>query len=165
MLCNAFQKMEPTLRQQLAEWRITFHFNPPHAPHLGGVWEREIKSIKASLRVVLGSKPIPETVLCTVIIEVEGTLNTKPLGYISADPAHPGLIALNMLVMVDMTFHFFNNVRTHQLYWHPQMAPQSTLRRPFLVTINLRLLTRFIVTGKMEEGYHQHGCWTNRSDH
>ena len=94
MLRNTFQKMEPTLRQQLAEQQITFHFNPPHAPHFGGVWEREIKSIKASRRVVLGSQSISETVLRTVLIEVEGILNSKPLGYISADPITP-----NMLLM------------------------------------------------------------------
>lgn len=99
MLREAFQKMEPALKQQLAEQQITFHFNPPHAQHFGGVWEREIRSIKASLRVVLGSQPIPEAVLRTVLIEVEGILNSKPLGYLSADPADPDPITPNMLLM------------------------------------------------------------------
>lgn len=99
MLREAFQKVEPALRQQLAEQQITFRFNPPHAPHFGGVWEREIRSIKASLRVILGSQLIPEAVIRTVLIEVEGILNSKPLGYISSAPADPDPITPNILLM------------------------------------------------------------------
>lgn len=55
--------MEPALKHQFAGQQITFRFNPPHALPFDGVWEREVKSIKAFLSVVLGIQHIPEPVL------------------------------------------------------------------------------------------------------
>lgn len=98
-LQEAFAALEPALRDQLAEQSISFRFNPPLAPHFGGVWEREIKSVKASLQVVLKNQVLPEEVLMTVLIEVEGILNSKPLGYATSDIADPDPITPNLLLM------------------------------------------------------------------
>ncbi|XP_059364848.1 uncharacterized protein LOC132103769 [Carassius carassius] len=62
-------------------------------------WEREIRSVKSALRVVIGSQSVPEDVLQTVLIEVEGILNSKPLGYVSSDVADLDPITPNMLLM------------------------------------------------------------------
>ena len=88
-LQETFVALGPTLKDQLAEQSISFRFNPPLAPHFGGVWERDIKSVKASLQVVLKDQALPEEVLMTVLIEVEGILNSKPLGYATSDVADP----------------------------------------------------------------------------
>ena len=53
-LKQCFQAMEPKLQEHLANQQIAFNFNPTGAPHFGGVWEREIRSVKTSLRVILG---------------------------------------------------------------------------------------------------------------
>ncbi|KAL3987511.1 hypothetical protein ACER0C_014626 [Sarotherodon galilaeus] len=94
-----FAVMEPVLKQQFAEQSIDFKFNPPLAPHFGGTWEREIKSVKASLRVVLKDQAVPEEVLMTMLVEVEGILNSKPLGYATSDIADPDPITPNLLLM------------------------------------------------------------------
>ncbi|XP_037126199.1 uncharacterized protein LOC119133952 [Syngnathus acus] len=78
-LPESFAALSPELRQQLAKQKISFHFNPPAAPHFGGVWEREIRSVKAALYTTVGAQPVPEEVLRTVLLEVEGILNSKPL--------------------------------------------------------------------------------------
>lgn len=98
-LREAFKEMEPRLQEQLASYQITFKMNPPAAPHFGGAWEREIRSVKSALRVVIGSQSVPEDVLQTVLIEVEGILNSKPLGYVSSDVADLDPITPNMLLM------------------------------------------------------------------
>ena len=98
-LQEAFAALEPTLKDQLAEQSISFRFNPPLAPHFGGVWEREIKSVNASLQVVLKDQVLPEEVLMTVLIEVEGILNSKPLGYATSDIADPDPITPNLFLM------------------------------------------------------------------
>ncbi|KAK7938259.1 hypothetical protein WMY93_001585 [Mugilogobius chulae] len=98
-LKRAFKDMIPDLQEQLQKQQILFHFNPPAAPHFGGLWEREIKSIKDALRVVLANQTVPPAVLQTVLIEVEGILNSKPLGYVSADVADPDPVTPNLLLM------------------------------------------------------------------
>lgn len=98
-LKEAFAAMEPQLREGLANHQITFKFNPPGAPHFGGIWEREIHSTKAALQVVIGTEALPEEVLLTLLIEVEGMLNAKPLGYVSADAADPDPVTPSMLLM------------------------------------------------------------------
>lgn len=62
--------------------KIQFKFNPPNAPHFGGMWEREVRTIKTALRVTLGAQTVTEEVLNTVLIEIKGILNSKPLGVI-----------------------------------------------------------------------------------
>ncbi|KAK7933404.1 hypothetical protein WMY93_004300 [Mugilogobius chulae] len=98
-LQEAFQAMEPQLQEKLSEQSITFCFNPPHAPHFGGAWEREIRSVKSSLQVILQGQSVSEDLLHTVLIEVEGVLNSKPLGYVSSDIADIDPITPNMLLM------------------------------------------------------------------
>lgn len=77
--------MESELEEQLAEKLIKFCFYPPASPHFDGVWEREIQSVKKSLQVVIGPRVLKEDVLPTLLIEVEGILNSKSLGCASSD--------------------------------------------------------------------------------
>ncbi|KAK0156275.1 hypothetical protein N1851_000422 [Merluccius polli] len=79
-LREAFTEISPALQEHLAPHKIAFHFNPPAAPHFGGVWEREIRSVKSALYATVGAQPVTEEVLHTVLTEVEGILNSKPLG-------------------------------------------------------------------------------------
>ncbi len=98
-LWEAFQCMSPDLQQRLAPQKIAFHFNPPAAPHFGGVWEREIRSIKMALSATIGVQTVSEEVLRTVLVEVENILNSKPLGYVSSNVADPDPVTPNLLLM------------------------------------------------------------------
>ena len=72
--------------QEMADKGVNWYFNPPSAPHFGGSWESLVKSAKAALRVVLGSTTVKEEVLRTVLTEVMGILNARPLTHLSVDP-------------------------------------------------------------------------------
>lgn len=95
----AFASMSPHLQNQLAKQKIQFHYNPPNAPHFGGMWEREIRSVKTTMRTIIGSQTLTEEVLRTLLIEVETILNAKPLGYVSSDVADPDPVTPNYLLM------------------------------------------------------------------
>lgn len=84
----SFQATSKELQTHLAKRQICFQFNPPNAPHFGGTWERQVKSVKAALYVTLGAQTVTKEVFRTVLIEVEGILNAKPLGYVSTDVAN-----------------------------------------------------------------------------
>nr|XP_061832460.1 uncharacterized protein LOC133616862 [Nerophis lumbriciformis] len=98
-LKEAFAAMDSQLQERLAEKQIKFRLNPPASPHFGGVWEREIQSVKKSLQVVIGAQVLQAEVLLTLLIEVEGILNAKPLGYVSSDVADPDPVTPSMLLM------------------------------------------------------------------
>ena len=92
---------EKELRSLIREWNqsqitdllsqenIEWHFNPPTASHMGGVWERLVASVKRSLRVVLGNQIVSDEVLATVLVEVESVLNSRPITYCSGDAKDP----------------------------------------------------------------------------
>ncbi len=98
-LHEAFKGMSPDLQKQLAKQKVHFRFNPPGAPHFGGAWEREIRSVKSALYVSVGAQSVTEEVLRTVLTEIEGILNSKPLGYISSDISDMNPVTPNHLLM------------------------------------------------------------------
>ena len=71
------------VRLQLAQHNIQWTFNPPLAPHFGGVWERPISSAKRSL-LVLGSRRLNFSVFHTVVAEAEGILSSRPLTHVGS---------------------------------------------------------------------------------
>ena len=62
-LQETYQSLTPDLQAILAKQRISFKFSPPHAPHFGGTWEREIRSVKIALQTTLGTQAVTEEVL------------------------------------------------------------------------------------------------------
>lgn len=63
------------------------------------MWKTEIRSMKNALQVVIGTEALPKQVLLTLLNEVEGILNAKPLGYVTSDIADPDPVTLSMLLM------------------------------------------------------------------
>ncbi|KAK0156172.1 hypothetical protein N1851_000542 [Merluccius polli] len=98
-LRESYASMTEEARDRLAEKQVKFEFNPPNAPHFGGAWEREIRSVKNILRTVLGQQVPTDEVLETVLVEIEGILNSRPLGYTSSDVADLDPITPSFLLM------------------------------------------------------------------
>ena len=55
------------------------------APWHGSIYERLIKSVKRSLKKILRNASVTQDELYTLIVEIEGTLNNRPLTYLSAE--------------------------------------------------------------------------------
>ena len=65
--------------------RVTWNWNPPAAPHFGGVFESMIESAKRAIAAVLGSAEVNDEELETIFIGVESLLNSRPLTTVSDD--------------------------------------------------------------------------------
>ena len=48
---------------------------------------------------MLKDQTVPEPVLMTTLVEIEGILNAKPLGYLSSDASDPDPVTPNLLLM------------------------------------------------------------------
>lgn len=66
--------------------RISFHFIPSYSPVFGGLWEAGIKSVKYHIKRVIGQAVLTYEELNTVLVQIEGILNSRPLTPMSADP-------------------------------------------------------------------------------
>ena len=82
-LTSLFQS--PSLKTALEHHGVTWKFIPKRAPWHGGFWERLVGLTKQSLRKVLGRAFVTLPVLQTIVVEIEATLNDRPLTYVSAD--------------------------------------------------------------------------------
>ena len=86
-----FEGAENILRKELSQLNqcnideyfkqtgIKRNFNPPAASHMGGAWERMIKSIRQVLDILLKSQVVTDDVLHTFLLEMESILNSRPL--------------------------------------------------------------------------------------
>ncbi|XP_044760690.1 uncharacterized protein LOC123318064 [Coccinella septempunctata] len=65
---------------------ITHHFLPGHAPHMGGLWEAGVRSVKSHLKRVIGDQILNYEEFYTLLVQIEAVLNSRPLTPISSDP-------------------------------------------------------------------------------
>ena len=77
---------EDQITSELAQKCIVWKFNPPGAPHFGGVWERLVRSCKKAMLAILGNRSLTDEVLTTTMCLVEQTLNARPITPSSDDP-------------------------------------------------------------------------------
>ena len=85
ILTKELEEINKKATPLLAKKGITWQFNPPHAPHRGGVWERVVGLFKKTLSGISKGDVLHYDTFATAIIEAEGILNRRPLTHISTD--------------------------------------------------------------------------------
>jgi len=62
-------------------------FNPPCASHIGGIWERQIRSIRRILLALTQQQFLDDESLSTLMCQVEAIINSRPITVVSSDPS------------------------------------------------------------------------------
>ncbi|KAG1655535.1 hypothetical protein GQR58_024454 [Nymphon striatum] len=89
------------IEQYAVRHNIEWHFNPPSASHMGGAWERIIRSIRRILSgMILKIKSLTDETLDTLFCEIESILNGRPLTKLSDDVLDPTPLTPNHLLML-----------------------------------------------------------------
>lgn len=83
---GAYTLLRTLFRNATEAENIDWSFNPPSAPHFGGLWEAGIKSVKTHLMRVIGEQKLTYEELYTVLTQIEAVLNSRPLCPLSSDP-------------------------------------------------------------------------------
>ncbi|GFS66528.1 retrovirus-related Pol polyprotein from transposon RE1 [Trichonephila clavipes] len=65
--------------------RISWNFMPPRAPNFGGLWEAVVKSFKFYLKRAVGNLKMTLEEFLTIITQIEGILNSRPITPLSED--------------------------------------------------------------------------------
>ncbi len=74
------EKIKEHLLKENCDW-IEWEKNPPESSHMGGVWERQIRTVKSVLSALMKehSGRINDETLRTLLVEVEAIVNSRPL--------------------------------------------------------------------------------------
>ncbi|XP_063622782.1 uncharacterized protein LOC134794883 [Cydia splendana] len=86
---------EESLRAEALNNQVRWTFIPPASPHWGGAWERLIRTVKRSLRVILKERAPRDETLNTLLAEVEGIVNGRPLTHVSVEPGSSDALTPN----------------------------------------------------------------------
>lgn len=78
------------LKQFLQDNKCEFIFNTPSASHMGGVWERQIRSVRAVLDGILSKSVVTDSAsLRTILYECAAIVNSRPMTTIDAKGLEP----------------------------------------------------------------------------
>ncbi|XP_058837537.1 uncharacterized protein LOC131693614 [Topomyia yanbarensis] len=79
------QKINEECARKVISTVTSWHFNPPGTPHMGGIWERMVRSVKEALKVLDDGWKLTDEILSTSLAEAEDMINTRPLTYVPQD--------------------------------------------------------------------------------
>lgn len=77
------------------EWK----FNPPASPHMGGAWERLVRTVKTSLKAAFPHRLPNDELLLTMLAEVENIINNRPLTYVELEDEYQEALTPNHFLL------------------------------------------------------------------
>ncbi|XP_044761992.1 uncharacterized protein LOC123319195 [Coccinella septempunctata] len=86
-LKKAVKEMDKeNLKREMLVRNIEWKFIPPASPHMGGAWERLVRSVKTTFHVILNNQILKDELLLTLFAECEKIVNSRPITKVSVDP-------------------------------------------------------------------------------
>ncbi|XP_062699419.1 uncharacterized protein LOC134284496 [Aedes albopictus] len=89
------------------EW----HFNPPSAPHMGGMWERKVRSIKDAFKVLAHREKLDDEGLLTLLSEATMIVNSRPLTFVPLESPEREVLTPNSFLLMSTSSGSTNLVR------------------------------------------------------
>ena len=89
-----------SVRDQLLERGIEWRFNPPQASHMGGVWERQIRTVRRVLAGFTLEQLMTDESLLTMMTVEEGIVNNWPMTATSTNPKDLEALTPNHLLLM-----------------------------------------------------------------
>ncbi|XP_062713281.1 uncharacterized protein LOC134290226 [Aedes albopictus] len=115
------EEFRHAIASECASSGIRWHFNPPRGSHFGGLWEAAIKSAQKHFVRVLGDRKLAFDDMETLLVQIEGCLNSRPLTKLSDDPSDlhaltPGhfLVGTSLQSVPDVDYESTPMNRLHQ---------------------------------------------------
>ncbi|XP_036345077.1 uncharacterized protein LOC118754303 [Rhagoletis pomonella] len=88
------------LQAKLTTAECKWTFIPPESPHMGGAWERLIRSVKNVMyHIVTPDTKLTDEKLHNLLLEVESIVNGRPLTYLSLDAADQEALTPNHFLL------------------------------------------------------------------
>ena len=78
---------------------IKWKFNPPATPHMGGAWERLVRSVKTTLYHICPNMNFNDETLKSAMAEVEFIINSRPLTFASLESCDDEALTPNHLLL------------------------------------------------------------------
>lgn len=126
------QEFQREIQANLTINGVDWRFNTPAAPHQGGLWESNIKSVKMHLDRVIGEQRLTYEELNSVLVQIEAVLNSRPLCRLHNDASAPEALT---------PAHFLT------------LRPIGNLPMEDVSDINIGRLDRFQLIGRMVQDF------------
>ncbi|XP_055604258.1 uncharacterized protein LOC129752511 [Uranotaenia lowii] len=89
------KKIDYECAETIISSHIKWTFNPPGTPHMGGIWERMVRSVKESLKAFDDGHKLTDEILLTTLAEAQDMINMRPLTYVPQGPAEEEALTPN----------------------------------------------------------------------
>ena len=89
------------IHHYLAQREIDWEFNTPYASSHGGVWERQIRTVRKVLNSIIKDEVLTDEGLNTLFCEVEDVVNGRPITPVSDDPSDLQALTPNQLLKLE----------------------------------------------------------------
>ena len=93
-------KDDSKVKAHLLQKEIKWEFNPPAASYMGGIWERQIRSVREVLNIILREQTLDDERLSTLFCEVESIINERRLTVSSDDPNDESPLTPNQFLLL-----------------------------------------------------------------
>ncbi|XP_062542455.1 uncharacterized protein LOC134210422 [Armigeres subalbatus] len=78
-------------------------FNLPAAPHIGGSWERFVRSVKTAMAAIKTTEIPKEEALATFVVEAESVANSRTLTFIPLESEQQEALTPNHFILLSST--------------------------------------------------------------
>ena len=134
-LKSAEKTWKSELEIKFSKLGTEWHFIPPASPNFGGLWEAGVKSLKSHLKKTIGTAIFTYEELSTILIQIEGVLNSRPLCKMSNNPNDynyltPGhfLVGEAIVAPLEMAYNIDENKSYHERWNHVQQCFQRFVK-------------------------------------
>lgn len=141
-LQEAIKDIQRAMQRELAQQGVPLVLNmqwnfhmPSYTPHMGGCWERLVRSVKTSLKAILKERAPREDTLLTALITAESIVNSRPLTYVSLEHRDEPCLTPNNFLQItpsgvrDPTELAESSINIRKQWHHAQEIAQHFKRR------------------------------------